>query len=109
MGGGVYCPLSPWDPRHRLHAIMKLTQSRLVLVHNSTKTKFDHDIMSVDIDLLLMNNNGNICIDTKILSSMIVSPKNVAYIIFTSGSTGTPKAVRCNTFYSLLLKFEFFF
>ncbi|CAF1591220.1 unnamed protein product, partial [Adineta steineri] len=33
MAGGVYCPLSPRDPQHRLHALVEQTQSRLVLVH----------------------------------------------------------------------------
>ncbi|CAF4379848.1 unnamed protein product, partial [Rotaria sordida] len=28
MAGGVYCPLSPRDPRHRLHALLQQTQSR---------------------------------------------------------------------------------
>ena len=40
MVGGVYCPLSPRDPQHRLHALLQQTQSRLVLVHHLTKTKF---------------------------------------------------------------------
>ena len=40
MVGGVYCPLSPRDPQHRLHALVQQTQSRLVLVHWLTKTKF---------------------------------------------------------------------
>ncbi|CAF4156529.1 unnamed protein product, partial [Adineta steineri] len=33
MAGGVYCPLSPRDPQHRLHALTQQTQSRLVLIH----------------------------------------------------------------------------
>jgi non-ribosomal peptide synthetase component F len=99
MVGGVYCPLSPRDPRHRLHALMQQTQSQLVLIHHLTKTKFDHDIISINIDSVLTGNNVNICVDIGILSNTIVSPTNVAYIIFTSGSTGTPKAVRCNSFY----------
>jgi non-ribosomal peptide synthetase component F len=109
MVGGVYCPLSPRDPQHRLHALMQQTQNQLVLVHHLTKTKFDHDIMLVNIDIVLINNNVNIGIDIGVLSSTIFSPKNIAYIIFTSGSTGTPKAVRRNRFYRLRLEFEIFF
>ncbi len=108
MAGGVYCPLSPQDPQHRLHALMQQTQSQLVLVHHSIKTKFDHDIMSVYIDIVLIKNNVNICVDIGALSSTIVSPNNVAYIIFTSGSTGMPKAVCRNRIYRLRLEFEIF-
>ncbi|CAM4852073.1 unnamed protein product, partial [Rotaria magnacalcarata] len=57
MAGGVYCPLSPRDPQHRLHALVEQTQSRLVLVHELTKTKFDDNIISLDIDSILNVNN----------------------------------------------------
>ncbi|CAF4171310.1 unnamed protein product, partial [Adineta steineri] len=90
MAGGVYCPLSPRDPQHRLHALTQQTQSRLVLVHHLTKTKFDDDIISLDIDSILNIND----IDKKGLSSVIVKDEEIAYTIFTSGSTGTPKAVQ---------------
>ena len=35
--GGVYCPLSPRDPQHRLYALVEQTQCRFVLVHHPTK------------------------------------------------------------------------
>jgi non-ribosomal peptide synthetase component F len=105
MSGAVYCPLSPRDPQHRLHALMEQTQSQLVLVHYITKTNFDHDVMSVNIDLVLISNNVNICVDIGILSRMIVSANNVGYIIFTSGSTGTPKAVCHKSFDRFRLEF----
>ncbi|CAF1442458.1 unnamed protein product [Adineta steineri] len=90
MAGGVYCPLSPRDPQHRLYALTQQTQSRLVLVHYLTKIKFDDDIISLDIDSILNINE----IHKKGLSSVIVKGEEIAYIIFTSGSTGTPKAVQ---------------
>ena len=93
MIGGVYCPLSPRDPQHRLHALVQQTQSRLVLVHYLTKTKFNDDIISLDIDSILTDNNIDNDVDVDQLSNVIVTPDNIAYIIFTSGSTGTPKAV----------------
>ena len=93
MAGGVYCPLSPEDPRHRLHALVEQTQSRLVLVHWLTRTKFNDDIITLDIDTILINNEMKGSIDVDSLSNILVTPENIAYIIFTSGSTGTPKAV----------------
>jgi non-ribosomal peptide synthetase component F len=91
--GGVYCPLSPRDPQHRLHALLQQTQSRLILIHYLTKTKFNDDIVSLDIDSVLTNNDMERDVDVDRLSNVIVTPDNIAYIIFTSGSTGTPKAV----------------
>ncbi|CAF1091546.1 unnamed protein product [Adineta steineri] len=94
MAGGVYCPLSPRDPQHRLHALTQQTQSRLALVHHLTKTKFDHNIVSLDIDSILNVSNMNSDISCNCLSNVKVKGKEIAYIIFTSGSTGTPKAVQ---------------
>ncbi|CAF1180004.1 unnamed protein product [Adineta steineri] len=94
MAGGVYCPLSPRDPQHRLHALTKQTQSRLVLVHYLTKIKFDHNIVPLNINLVININNMDSQTDYNYLSSVGVKGKEMAYIIFTSGSTGTPKAVQ---------------
>jgi non-ribosomal peptide synthetase component F len=93
MIGGVYCPLSPRDPQHRLNALVQQTQSRLVLVHCLTKNKFNDDILSIDVDSIISKNDIDINVDADPLSRVVVTPDNIAYIIFTSGSTGTPKAV----------------
>ena len=93
MIGGVYCPLSPRDPQHRLYTLLQQTHSRLVLIHHLTKTKFNDDIISLDIDLILADNDRESDVDADRLSNIIVTPKSIAYIIFTSGSTGIPKAV----------------
>ena len=91
--GGVYCPLSPRDPEHRLYALMQQTKSRLVLVHWLTKPKFNDSINSLDIDPILNENIIRADTDVDQLSNVVVRPDDIAYIIFTSGSTGTPKAV----------------
>jgi non-ribosomal peptide synthetase component F len=93
MTGGVYCPLSPADPQHRLHAFVQQTQCRVVFVHHFTKVKFDNDIMSVDIDTILPEGTAQKDVDIDRLSSVMVTSNNICYIILTSGSTGTPKAV----------------
>jgi non-ribosomal peptide synthetase component F len=94
MTGGVYCPLSPRDPTHRLQLLLEQIQSRHVLVHYLTKTKFEIHVTSVDIDLLLSGmTNLQTSIDVNQLSNITVTSESIAYIIFTSGSTGIPKAV----------------
>ncbi|CAF1467162.1 unnamed protein product, partial [Adineta steineri] len=93
MVGGVYCPLSPRDPQHRLHALTQQTKSRLVSVHWLTKNKFNDDIISFDIGSILIYKDIISDIDTARLSNMTVTVDDIAYIIFTSGSTGIPKPV----------------
>ncbi|CAF4223620.1 unnamed protein product, partial [Adineta steineri] len=91
MAGGVYCPLSPRDPEHRLHVLVEQTQCRLVLVHDLTKFKFNYGIMLLGIDSVFTNAETDSLIHVNRLSNVAVIPDNIAYIIFTSGSTGTPK------------------
>jgi len=93
MVGGVYCPLSPRDPQHRLHALLQQTQTGLVLVHWMTANKFNHDIISLDVDTVFIEKGIERDVDVDRLSRLLITPNNVAYIIFTSGSTGMPKAV----------------
>ncbi|CAF4041132.1 unnamed protein product, partial [Adineta steineri] len=94
MAGGVYCPLSSRDPQQRLHALTQQTQSHLVLVHHLTKTKFEHDIVSLDTDSVLTSHVAECVIDLNRLSKVATVSDDVAYISFTSGSTGTPKATQ---------------
>ncbi|CAF4067907.1 unnamed protein product, partial [Adineta steineri] len=94
MAGGVYCPLSPRDPERRLHALLQETQSRLVLVHDLTKTKFHQNIVLLDIDLVLTNIKVDGIVHIDKLSNILVAPDTIVYIVFTSGSTGTPKAAQ---------------
>ncbi|CAF1584075.1 unnamed protein product, partial [Adineta steineri] len=94
MAGGVYCPLSPRDPQHRLHTLTQQTQSRLVLVHHLTKSKFHYNIVILDIDLIVCGNERRDKGAVDGLSNISVKEDDTAYIIFTSGSTGTPKVVQ---------------
>ena len=108
MVGGVYCPLSPRDPQHRLHALVQQTQCRLVLVHDLTENMFHDDTISLNIDSTLASNHVEIDVDADRLSSMNVTSDDIAYIIFTSGSTGTPKAVCRGVFILCLTDFNAF-
>ncbi|CAF1450699.1 unnamed protein product, partial [Adineta ricciae] len=94
MVGGVYFPLSPRDPETRLHMLLKQTQSRLVLIHYLTKTKFNDDIILLDINSILMHTHSIDDIEIDRLSNVKVTLDSIAYIIFTSGSTGAPKGSR---------------
>ena len=93
MSGGVYCPLSPRDPKHRLHDLLQQTQSLVVLTHFLTKTIFNESIISLDIDSILTDSSVEIGVDVDRLSKVAITTDSLAYTIFTSGSTGTPKAV----------------
>ena len=93
MTGAVYCALSTGDPQHRLHALLQQTQSRLVLIHHLTKTKFTDDIISLNIELIVTDDDVESDADIDRLSNVAVISDTIAYIIFTSGSTGVPKAV----------------
>ncbi|CAF4162691.1 unnamed protein product, partial [Adineta steineri] len=93
MAGGVYCPLSPQDPQHRLKALIQQTKGHVILAQYQTKAKFYDNNSSVIIDLILANKSGEYIIDIDRLSDTIVTSENIAYIVFTSGSTGIPKGV----------------
>ena len=93
MVGGVYFPLSPRDPENRLYMLLQQTQSRLVLVHWLTKTKFNNNNTLLDIDSALINNDSVNDTDIDRLSNVKVTVDDIAYIMFTSGSTGTLKEV----------------
>jgi non-ribosomal peptide synthetase component F len=97
MAGGVYCPLSPLDPQHRLESLLSQTQSRSVLVHHLTSTKFQKNVISTDIDSVLAICGIKSDNDVDLLATVLVTPHDIAYIIFTSGSTGIPKTVSNHT------------
>lgn len=117
MANGVYCPLSPEDPPHRLHTLIQQTQSHLVLVHSITKDKFDGNHVVLDIDDVIKNTDSMVTdADVALLSNMEVTWENIAYVIFTSGSTGTPKGVsiiqfrfRLILYYVIVLMYRFKF
>ncbi len=102
MAGGVYCPLSPRDPQHRLYSLIEQTHSRLVLVHHLTESKFQNDVISININSLLINNT-KIDVDIDQLSRIVRASDDISYVIFTSGSTGTPKAVSDIGIYAVVL------
>ena len=93
IAGGVYCPLSPRDPKERLHMLVVETKARVVLVHSLTDLKFGVIVPLLRIDNLVSFYQSKTDESLELLSTLNASQESIAYTIFTSGSTGTPKAV----------------
>lgn len=93
MTDGAYCALPPRAPIHRLHGLIKQTQTHVILVHHLTKEKFTGDFEIWNVDTLMLH---NYCKSAKYFEERMAtssSEDSLAYVIFTSGSTGLPKAV----------------
>lgn len=93
MADGAYCALPPVAPMHRLHGLIKQTQTHVLLVHHLTREKFGEDFETLNVDTLLVDNYWK---SAKYFEERINKPSledSLAYVIFTSGSTGLPKAV----------------
>ncbi|UJR06582.1 hypothetical protein I4U23_010866 [Adineta vaga] len=54
MVGGVYCPLSPRDPKDRLYKLVEQTQSHLILAHWLTIEKIHDGNIVVNVDSILI-------------------------------------------------------
>lgn len=93
MAGGVYCPLSPRDPEHRLHQLIKQTECHIVFVLTSTYYHFNEGQKIVDIGIIQKDDTIERIKTFDRLSGISVTSESIAYVIFTSGSTGRPKAV----------------
>ncbi len=106
--GGAYVPLDANYPEERLQTILGEADLKLVLTHNSTRSRLGTAVFT------------EICLDEArdaIAECSIENPDsgvevdNLAYIIYTSGSTGKPKGVMvhhrglCNTIAAQLRAF----
>lgn len=93
--GTGWCPIDPYSPPARQHAIMERTGSK-ILILSPTSSKVDPTaipggVSTVDIDLAALEAST----EASELSTFAVKrdPSHLAYLIFTSGTTGLPKGV----------------
>jgi amino acid adenylation domain-containing protein len=87
--GGVYVPLDPAYPRHRLAFMVEDSEMRAVVSVRNLAERLPAGPMPriyLDVDEL-----GKAA-DTPV-GPPVVTHRNLAYIIYTSGSTGEPKGV----------------
>ncbi|MEU8082834.1 amino acid adenylation domain-containing protein [Micromonospora sp. NPDC049101] len=87
--GGVYVPLDPEYPRHRLDLIVDSARPSTMLVEPDTidlarQLAAPHGIALLDAHTA----NGDATVPTT-----FPDPDDLAYLIYTSGSTGVPKGV----------------
>ena len=95
--GGAYVPIDVDYPSERIEYILSDTQSRILLLNEKLKNKFDK----------LLNKHSNcktIIVDSQYTQEMTLnenkkniinacSTSNLIYVIYTSGTTGNPKGV----------------
>lgn len=93
--GGVYLPIEPHFPSHRIATMLVRSECRLVLTEPGSTTMLDQALSSLlDVQVLLVDEaykEGHA--DENL--GVSVTLDQLAYIYFTSGSTGEPKGAMC--------------
>ena len=84
--GGVYVPLDPLLPPHRLNVIVEDCKPACILTHRQTSGKLPSALC---VDAL----RDAIAAQPAAHGAAAGKPHNAAYLIYTSGSTGVPKGV----------------
>ncbi|KAK4496852.1 hypothetical protein PRZ48_011301 [Zasmidium cellare] len=93
LAGAGWCPIDPYSPPARQHAIMERTGSRLLLLSPTawsvSEEAIPDGVSTLTVDLQDIESNEKQPSDLNIPRD----PSNLAYLIFTSGTTGLPKGV----------------
>ena len=82
--GGVYLPLDPAYPPHRLAFMLHDARAALVVTDAALAETLPRDLPQLHADQFYQGARPR---------SVALQPGHLAYIIYTSGSTGTPKGV----------------
>lgn len=90
FAGGVYVPLDPRLPKHRLAFMLEDTEVSVLLTQKSLSVELPiHQAKVVYLDLeweMIAHNSIT-------MPASLVRPENLACVFYTSGSTGNPKGV----------------
>lgn len=90
--GGVYVPLDPAYPDHRLAFIQRDTVATLILAHQSTSARMTAMAGRAEV-LCLDTNRAAIAAELADDLGSETSPDDLIYVMYTSGSNGIPKGV----------------
>jgi len=82
--GGVYLPLDPAFPAHRLAHMLRDAGARLVITDQSLASRLPNEIPQWRLEQTAPSG-------TPVATHL--TPEHLAYIVYTSGSTGEPKGV----------------
>lgn len=95
LAGAGWCPIDPYSPPARQHAIMERTGSRLLILSprfsNVELSAIPNGVSTVDLDLQAVE--GGASKEKHDDFGIRRDPSHLAYLIFTSGTTGLPKGV----------------
>ncbi|CAK1363027.1 unnamed protein product [Cercospora beticola] len=93
--GAGWCPIDPYSPPARQHAIMERTESRILLLSATSskveKSAIPNGVSTLEIDLDAIE--AELISGSNIELGVTHDPSSLAYLIFTSGTTGLPKGV----------------
>ena len=96
MAGGVYCPLTPDEPRARLELLFDESRASCTLIHNQTVEHLANRVC-LNLSTIIMeilNSSYRYCQPINLKSPQWLTSSSPAIIIFTSGSTGKPKGIQ---------------
>ncbi|KAI5361486.1 Putative AMP-dependent synthetase/ligase, Condensation domain, phosphopantetheine binding ACP [Septoria linicola] len=93
--GAGWCPIDPYSPPARQHAIMERTGSRILLLSSMSSTveasAIPRGVSTFTIDLNKLHATD--AMGDTLTADVKRDPSHLAYLIFTSGTTGAPKGV----------------
>jgi len=92
LAGAGWCPIDPYSPAARQHAIIERTGSRILLL-SATASHVDQAAIPKNVQTLRVD-IASLQFQPEVeMPAVEHRPSDLAYLIFTSGTTGLPKGV----------------